>query len=46
MVDSRVAVGQFVVSLVCLHSELEVAHLASEAGLVPCLKWVWLEEYM
>ena len=34
---SRVAVGQLVVPLVCLHGQLQVALLTSEACLVPHL---------
>ena len=37
----RVAVWELVVALVCLHSELEVTHLTSEASLMPCLQRVW-----
>ena len=35
--DSRVAVWELVVSLVCLHGQLEVTYLTREASLVPCL---------
>ena len=36
-INLRVAVWPLVVSLVCLHRQLEVARLAGEASFVPCL---------